>query len=234
MGKVVSFINYKGGVGKTTVAVEIATALACHHQKKVLLIDLDPQTNATFYLMYYNEWEKWIKTRGSLQKLFEAAKDGRNLDLDSIIFPINQHRPWAKKTRFDLMPSHLHLMHVDLELATTYGLKDVRGITILRQALDDIRQQYEYIICDCPPNINFLTQNAIVASDSIVIVTKPDYLGFVGFNLLKNFIDGVTKRVKSQIEEFEGPAVKGVIFNMVRYVTGPKGMQKNGWRSLRP
>ena len=114
MAQIVSFINYKGGVGKTTMAVEIAATLAKKHGFKVLIVDLDPQTNASFYLVSENDWEEWVHQNGSLKNIFESAIREEGFDASMVIMK-------DLYDCIDLLPSHLDLLPVDLELAAKWG-----------------------------------------------------------------------------------------------------------------
>jgi chromosome partitioning protein len=226
MTKVVSFINYKGGVGKTTLAVEIAAGLAYHHEKQVLLIDSDPQTNATFYLMEEDVWEENYANKGrTIKELFDAALEGKSFDINNIIIDSGL-RVHQKTNRLHLIPSHLDLYWIDLELASRIGPKALRTRNIIRTYLEKIKEKYDYIILDCPPNMNLVTQNAIVASESIVIICLPEFLSIVGIGLIRRIVDDISKEIRKDIEPFgglfQGPQIKGIIFNRVRY--GPSGI----------
>jgi chromosome partitioning protein len=122
MPRIVSFINYKGGVGKTTLAVEISAALAHHYDFKVLLLDLDPQTNATFYLMSETEWNSWQSSNGTLKNILEASLTGGQFDAAQAIKK-DLHND-ARLERLHLLPSHLDLMLVDLKLAARFGAEE--------------------------------------------------------------------------------------------------------------
>lgn len=226
LGKVVAFINYKGGVGKTTLAVETSASLAHHHGKRSLLVDLDPQANATFYLMREKDWEKWDGINGSLRQLFSTMADSSEFDIrraikKEFIFPPRSDRPIP----LDLLPSHLNLLRVDLELASRYGPKGFGARAILRKALAEVKEEYAYVICDCPPNLNLVTQNAMVASDAVVIVAMPEYLSTLGIALIQRAVEEVVADINRDLEaftpsRFAGPKVKGIIFNRVRTLHG--------------
>lgn len=176
MATIVSFINYKGGVGKTTLSVEIATSLAYHKKKRVLLADLDPQTNATFYLMTEKDWENWAKDKGTLKNIFSTA----SADPPIVFDPHSAlHRNFLKHPRtneqvtLDLLPSHLELMTADMDLAMRFGAKGFEGRKILKVAFDKLKDEYDYIICDCPPNLNLKRFRYEYSSDCISTMTKP-------------------------------------------------------------
>ncbi len=217
--KVISFVNYKGGVGKTTLAVEISTSLAYHYNKKVLLIDADPQTNATFYLMDEDVWADNYANNSTLKEIFESELSGMSIDINSLI--ISDGLPVHNYTsNLHMVPSHIELYDIDLRLASVIGAKATRARTILKKHIDDVKSNYDYIIIDCPPNMYLVTQNAVVTSDGIVVVALPEYLSVRGIA----FIDRVIKEVIDQINEdlaigggkIEKPEIKGIIFNRVR------------------
>ena len=114
VAQITSFINYKGGVGKTTIAVETAATLAMRHGFKVLVVDLDPQTNATFYLVTEETWEDWADSSGSLKDIFNMAIREEHFDVGDVIME-------DLYGCIDLLPSHLDLLPVDLDLAAKWG-----------------------------------------------------------------------------------------------------------------
>jgi chromosome partitioning protein len=221
----VSFINFKGGVGKSTCAVEIATSLAKHHGKRVLLIDLDPQTNATFYLMDHSEWESWQQTNGSLKTLFDAylAGNGESFDVSRVIKKdLLCHGGRSLVPGLELLPSHLALVLIDIQLAAkaTVGEAVFSSQAVIRQALQQVQDQYDYIIFDCPPNFNLVTQNGLFASDSYVIPAIPDYLSTLGISLIQGEVQQFSRRIRTALAmfggSFAGPELGGIIFTRVR------------------
>src|SRR6266699_1766167 len=145
MAKIVTILNFKGGVGKTTCAVEIAVSLARFYGRRALLIDLDPQASATFYLMEQERWKQWREVHGSTFNLFEQ-NNHRFYIRNAIVPDVVQGR--TAVFGFDLLPSDPNLVDVDLRLS------DFIGYTVLQRYLDEIRDEYDYIICDCPPTFN--------------------------------------------------------------------------------
>lgn len=221
----ISFINFKGGVGKSTTAVETAASLAKNYGKRVLLIDLDPQTNATFYLMDHGEWESWQQTNGSLKTLFDAylAGQGDSFDVSRIIKKdLLCHGGTPLAPGFELLPSHLALVQIDIQLAAkaTVGESVFSSQAIIRQALQRVQDQYDYVIFDCPPNFNLVTQNGLFASDGYVIPAIPDYLSTLGINLIQGEVNRFSDRIRNALAmfggTFTGPQLKGIIFTRVR------------------
>ena len=226
MARFISFINFKGGVGKSTLAVETATSLAKHFGKRVLLVDLDPQTNATFYLMDHSEWQSWQESNGSLKTLFDAYLNGRGSSFDvSQVIKKNLLTRGSKTSLapgLALLPSHLALIQVDVQLAsrTAVGESVFSNQAIIRQALQQVQDQYDYIIFDCPPNFNLVTQNGLFASDCYVIPAIPDYLSTLGINLIQGEVDRFSQRIRQALSmfggTFAGPELRGIIFTRVR------------------
>ncbi len=204
MVQIVTIINFKGGVGKTSCAVELATALARHHGRRTLLVDLDPQASATFYVLEQARWMQWKKMRGTTYDLFEHRDNSfpiRNAILPNVLDE-------AKVFGFDLLPSNPDLVDVDLRLT------DFVGHTILQHYFDEIAEDYDYIICDCPPNFNPVTKNSLWASDAYVVPTIPDFLSTYGIGLLQR---SVNKLFSNQSKEtFIGPVLGGIILTRIR------------------
>jgi chromosome partitioning protein len=230
--KVVSFVNYKGGVGKTTLAVEISASLAHHYNKKVLLIDADPQTNATFCLMDEDEWDEHYRDK-TLKEIFEAEMRNEIIDINQLI--IKEGLKIHSYTRnLHLIPSHIELYDIDIRLASIIGAGATRARTILKRYINNIKENYDYIIIDCPPNMYLVTQNAIVASDSIIITCLPEYLSTRGIALIDRVVTDVINQINRDLAIGGGsinkPEIKGIIFNRVRH--GPTGILKDQQRNI--
>jgi len=221
----ISFINFKGGVGKSTLAVETATSLAKHFGKRVLLVDLDPQTNATFYLMDHNKWQSWQETNGSLKTLFEAylAGHGASFAVSQVIKKdLLSQGGNSLVPGLELLPSHLALIQVDVQLAAKTTIEEgiFSNLAIIRQALQQVQAQYDYVIFDCPPNFNLVTQNGLFASDAYVIPAIPDYLSTLGINLIRGEVERFSHQMRQALATvggtFNGPELKGIVFTRVR------------------
>ncbi len=233
MAQIVSFINYKGGVGKTTMAVETAATLARKFGFKVLIIDLDPQTNASFYLVTESEWEEWAGSCGSLKDLFTAALNEKNFDVSKIIME-DLHGC------LDLLPSHLDLLPVDLELAAKWGAQSSEAKVVVKDYLDPVVQArgYDFVIIDCPPNLNLVTQNALMFSDSYVVVCLPEYFSVRGISLIETQIQNMMRQINNNLARFgaqpaPGPERRGIIFNRLRTRTGGTIAQQNWMQQVR-
>ena len=229
MAKVVSFINYKGGVGKTTMAVETAATLAKKFGFKVLVVDLDPQTNASFYLVNEEVWENWVNDNGSLKDVFEAAIKDEEYQTSQIIIP-NLY------DCLDLLPSHLDLLPIDLELAAKWGAQSSEAKVIIKDKLTPVIEErgYDFVIIDCPPNLNLVTQNALMLSDSYVVVCLPEYFSVRGIGLIETQIGNMMRQINDNLRRFgatpvPGPVMRGIIFNRLRTRSGGTIDQEN-WR----
>lgn len=188
---IVSCVNLKGGVGKTAIAVNFA-AYCGMIGIKTLLVDLDPQTNATFSCMTVEAWQKHAAEHGSVANLLGArghtSAEGQEKSADSIII----------KEVFkgvDLVPSHLDLFTVDLDLSS-----EVARETRLRRSLKDVVGNYDIIVCDCPPNLTIPTQNALAMSTHYVVPVSLDFLSSLGIGLLLSRIKKLSDDLENPIE----------------------------------
>ena len=179
MTVIVSCINLKGGVGKTALAVNFAAYCGAKGDK-TLLIDLDPQTNASFSSIGVPAWNDHAKKHGTVADLLGARKhtsaDGAEKSVESIIYK-------DAFPRVDLIPSHVDLFSIDLDLAGATSRE-----TKLRKSLKSVKDNYDIIICDCPPNLTIPTQNALAISSHYVIPVSLDFLSALGIGLLLSLI----------------------------------------------
>ena len=233
MARIISFINYKGGVGKTTIAVETAATLASKYGFKVLIVDLDPQTNASFYLVSEKTWEEWAESHGSLKDIFQSAINDEPFDVSGVIMT-------GLYDCLDLLPSHLDLLPVDLELAAKWGAQSSEAKMIIKDRLGSVIDDrgYDFVIIDCPPNLNLVTQNALMLSDSYVVVCLPEYFSVRGIGLIETQIGKMMDQINNNLVRFganpvSGPTMRGVIFNRIRYVTGGTIAQENWMAQVR-
>lgn len=202
--KTISFINMKGGVGKTTSVVEIGTILVQDHNKKVLIIDIDPQTNASFSLMGLEEWSK-IKDTATIADVLGMNKGFSSRDED---YDINKAivKDVCGIEGLDLIPSHIELTFLDLDLSGQAGREN-----ILSEQIKNCNDDYDYILIDCPPNLTIAPQNALVVSDYIIVPVSPEFYAAIGLPLLNNRIKQLKKRLPGCNVE-----ILGVIFTQVR------------------
>lgn len=221
MAYTVSFINFKGGVGKTTLCVEIAASLAARQNAKVLIIDLDPQTNATFSLITENECENIAQSKHTLRDFFQDAYDGLEPSLDDLVI---QYDKSYNGENIYIVPSHLELFGMDLQIAQKYGHDNLAAKSFLKDAIKRMKQDFDFIFIDCPPNLYLATQNGLFASDSYVIVALPEYLSTLGLFHIQKSINGIFERADKAARAWGGgvtsPELLGIIFNRVRYSSG--------------
>lgn len=192
MAKVISFINLKGGVGKTTTTVAIAEFLALEHQKRVLVVDLDPQTNATIALIDEEIWEERDKAGLTLLHMFLDKLERTNrFDIDRAIMKCVSN---IKIPRLSLLPSSLGLIELQDQLPLIPGRTNyaVNPVEILKTALYPILDNFDYVLIDCPPNLGLITMNGITISTGYVIPTIPDILSTYGIPSILNRIEKFT------------------------------------------
>lgn len=236
---IVAVINYKGGVGKTTVTANLAGELA-FRGKKVLLLDTDAQASLTFSFVTPDKWDTDYKTSRTIKSWFDAISEGKDPAplTDFVITPPNVNRVLSSRGtggRIDLICSHLGLINVDLELATLLGgvnLQQAKRNYIkvhgkLREAIADLADttDYDIVLMDCPPNFNIVTKNAIVASEKILIPAKPDYLSTLGIDYLHRSVGELVKEFNDYAAldgetETISPDILGVIFTMIQITSG--------------
>lgn len=245
MAEVVSFINFKGGVGKTTLSVEVAASLYKRFNSRVLMIDLDPQSNCTLYWMSEKDWEEHIEEKGSLLNFFEAGLNEQEFDISSIIAMPSRFKNSSWYSHFDeranrgikLIPSHMELFGVDLRLATKFGFDNPKAQLLLKKALKPIQNDFDFIFIDCPPNLYLATQNGLFTSDYYVIVALAEYLSTLGIAHIQKSINALFDNA-NQIFEFDQqafnkPELAGVIFNRLRYLTGGTGNEEKWLKKIR-
>lgn len=172
--KILSVANQKGGVGKTTTAVTLSAALARLGQK-VLMIDLDPHANASVHLRVYPEMQRF-----GIYDLFIANPEEWQ-ELWKIIRVTHEQS-------FDIVPASIRLSELEVDLSERAG----KGV-ILKQALNMVADEYDYVLLDCPPHVGILLVNALVASDLLIIPIQTDYLALHGLKLLFDTINLLNK-----------------------------------------
>lgn len=203
MGTIISTVNMKGGVGKTTLTVNLATCLAQKHNKRVLVLDLDSQISATLSLLAPHDFAKLRKKKHTLSYL-----------LDSVINP----NPWSKLEIEDIIVPNicgidgLELLPGDIELYDEYQVSEMlhqQAVEndeqefqkvwdnferiLIQQIIEPIADNYDFIILDCAPGYNLLTRSGIAASDFYLLPARPEPLSLVGIQLLERRIAKLKK-----------------------------------------
>ncbi len=180
MGKIISLLNHKGGVGKTTSAINIGAGLV-DLGKRILLIDLDPQANLTVSLGIPRQ----------PNTIYEALRGESELD------------PYKYKDNFDVVTSTLDLSGAEMELINEAGRE-----YLLRELFEPVKEDYDFIVIDCPPSLGLLTLNALAASDFVYIPLQTEFLALQGLAKIKQVIDKVKFRLNKKLD------IGGVICTM--------------------
>ena len=185
MGRVIAVANQKGGVGKSTTAINLSACLA-EKEKKVLTIDMDPQGNTTSGL--------GVDKNNVENTLYELLL-GEAETKDTIVKDVVEN--------VDLIPSNVNLSGAEIELI---GVDEKENI--LKKIIDKVRRKYDYIIIDCPPSLNMLTINALTAANSVLVPIQCEYYALEGLSQLIHTIDLVKDRLNKKL------VMEGVVFTM--------------------
>lgn len=185
MGKVISIANQKGGVGKTTSAINLAASLAAI-EHSTLIIDIDPQSNTTSGL--------GIETKTVTNSIYEVMVGG---------VEISEAVRETELDYLDLVPSHINLVGAEIEMVDRNERE-----RILTKAVEQIKKNYDFVIIDCPPSLGLLTINALTSSDSVMIPVQCEYFALEGLGQLLNTIKIVRQHLNPELE------IEGVLLTM--------------------
>lgn len=185
MGRIIAVANQKGGVGKSTTAINLSACLA-ERGKKVLIIDIDPQGNTTSGL--------GVDKKSTENTLYELLLNEAEIE-NTIVKDVVQN--------VDLIPSNINLSGAEIELV---GIDEKEYI--LKKIIDKVRDNYDYIIMDCPPSLNMLTINALTAATSVLVPIQCEYYALEGLSQLIHTIELVKDRLNNSLE------IEGVVFTM--------------------
>lgn len=247
MSVVVSMINWKGGVGKTSLALHLAAGLATRHKKRILLIDLDAQCNLSFLAFGLGKYiNHAYKNNGSTLK--DAFDNYFNRTFtkpeDIILKRCVRSRAGKVYSQVEIILSHQELTLLDMKLAREKRSgRDYREetkfeidkLSIIKNIIESVAEEYDYILLDCPPNVNLITQNALFASDYYVVPAIPDFLSTIGIALINERMNKFNKDYRSMWsyaglpENYIDTKFGGIIFNMVDEYNGTP---KNGHKEI--
>lgn len=189
--KVIALCNQKGGVGKTTTCVNLGIGLA-QHGKRVLLIDLDAQASMTLSLGYKTPDELTETVAEVMQMVIEDKPVPEG-------YGILRHPEGV-----DLLPSNIVLANIEVRLFNTLSRE-----TVLKNYLQSVKQNYDYILIDCMPSLGMLTANALTAANNVIIPAQPHYLSAKGLEMLLHSISSIQKHVNPNLK------IGGILLTMV-------------------
>jgi chromosome partitioning protein len=227
---VVSVINYKGGVGKTTLTANIGAELAARG-RRVLLVDLDPQASLTLSFFTLEQFDELARQNSLLQWFGAFVATGTAPPLPRyVVAPSTVNEATgANGGQLHLLASHLGLIEVDLDLAAMLGgarflqshPRFVPVHRVLADALaDPVFDAYDVVLVDCAPNFNMVTRTAIGASDHVLIPARPDYLSTLGIDYLRARLCALVAQYGEVAGAPIAPEILGVVYTMIQYA-GP-------------
>ena len=193
--KAIAFINFKGGVGKTAATVNIGASLAFFRQKRVLIVDLDAQCNASFWLMHPQQWKEHIGSnahRSTYRLLADHIESKDLFDFEKAVLHGVPRAEASMIASLDLLPAAVDLIKVE---DIIHQGRHPRSFEYLAKTLKPHYKDYDYIFFDCPPNTYSVTKNALFAADYCVVPYLPDFLSLSGFQIFARLVDEFNEKV---------------------------------------
>jgi len=213
MATKISFLNLKGGVGKTSIIVNVAACMA-YAGKKVLVVDLDAQSNSSIWLMRLDRWNELNRTPEKFLTHYFADLD---TTLKSLIQPSPVRLPTGEAAlpTLDLIPAAFSLMDLEHEIVNPDGRP---FYCRFREEIQSLENQYDYILFDCPPNFLHAPKAALFTSDHIVVPSNPDALSIIGFHLLVDKCSRFELESERHTQEMDAPRAQilGVVLNAIK------------------
>ncbi len=207
--KILAFLNFKGGVGKTTDVVNISWILAHHDlfpRSRVLVVDLDPQSNTSFWLMGRERWIASERQKLTTERLFKHHLEGENPGqlAPQLVQPVTEDLPEGRA--YDIIPCSMETIH----RASDPNLHlQARSQLILAAALAPLKENYDFIFIDCGPSYNILTENALLAAQHQIVPYTPDYLALEGIKWLAK----ITRRLEANSRGRPVAQPLGIVIN---------------------
>lgn len=210
--KVIAFINFKGGVGKTANVVNIGACLAKYHGRKVLIVDLDAQCNSSLWLMTPEELERHNKDldRCVFQIFRDKIVGSSVFDFGRALVRGVPRREFPLIANLDLLPSSVEMAKIEDQI---HQMKSLSAFTVLYQALKPLLGGYQYVFLDCPPNLYMVSKNALFAADFCVVPYIPDYLSLSGFQILTDMVNEFYNRLSGNMTDRVRPQIAAFIIN---------------------
>lgn len=233
----ISLINLKGGVGKTTLTVALAEFMALEHGLKVLVVDLDPQTNATVALMDEYEWKKKNVRGETVLQVFTDRLYERKIFSPAEAIVRNVSNIGGGIPGLDLLPSSIDLIEMQDEVGSIpgSGVFSYRPLTILGEAIAEEIGAYDIVLIDCPPNLGLITQNGLMISDYYLIPVIPDVLSTYGIPQIVNRVERLEKETGVHVDPLglviaKYRAQSSLHVNQIRILQA--GASQNGYRRV--
>jgi chromosome partitioning protein len=221
-GKIISIVNFKGGVGKTTLAVNVSACLAEQNKdKKVALIDLDPQSNSSIWMLKADRWTDFNRPeqiRNTAVSMFIGT-----VTKEAFLIPYTHQKSGEYLPNLFLLPASYPMIGLERKIIDRMANRRLKGnyspgdeYLFLHDDAKVLREWFDYVFIDCPPNLYFGTLNAICHSDYILIPCVPDTLSTSGFNMLVDEIEKTIAVIVKRAKNYKPPKVLGVAITRLK------------------